>query len=136
MQRACDRCRKPYEAKRASSRFCSTSCRVAAQRARDSGLPEALVVSPFPADVEVPASSGSVTSATSVQLDAAGRLDSPLGQAALALARRVDSGSENGSALSALVRELRATLVDALDGASATSDVVDELRARRERRGA
>jgi hypothetical protein len=100
-------------------------------------LPEALVVSPFPEDVAESAASGSVTAATEAALVAADRLSLPVGQLALAYARRIDAGNENGSATAALGRELRAALDEALDGASTEVDVVDELRARREqRRGA
>jgi hypothetical protein len=42
--RACDHCGRVYQARRSSSRFCSTSCRVAAwYEARGDGLPAAEV---------------------------------------------------------------------------------------------
>lgn len=130
-QRECARCRRPYEAKRASSRFCSASCRTMAGNARKAGLPEA-VQAPAPARPAVVVAS-SVSAAVRRQLEAAEAVDSPLGAIALALAARVDVAvSESGAAT--LAKELRATLVAALDGKVTVADPLDELRKRRERR--
>ncbi len=57
---------------------------------------------------------------------------SALALVALALARRIDAGADDGS-LVALVREHRATLAAAIQRTPA-ADAVDELRARREAR--
>jgi hypothetical protein len=79
--------------------------------------------------------SGSLAAATQAELDRAGRLGSAVGQAALALARRIDaSQGETGSALAALVREHRATLAEAVKDAEVAADPLDELRNRRERK--
>jgi len=75
----------------------------------------------------------SVHAAALVELGAAGRVGTSLGQAALVLARRIDAAAEeSGQGASAMVRELRATLEDAMRGATVIVDGVDELRARRE----
>lgn len=102
--------------------------------ARKKGLPESLVVS-LPASAPA-VTDGPLVSATRLSLQAVDREATPHGQAALALAARVDAGHEHGSAVAALVRELRATLTEAMAGVRAVDDVVDELRARRERRRA
>lgn len=76
-----------------------------------------------------------VTTATRRTLTAAAKLDSPLGQAALVLAARMDSAAdESGSALAAVAKELRTTLAEAVKGAATVADPVDQLRARREAR--
>jgi hypothetical protein len=62
-----------------------------------------------------------VESATLTQLQTADRTDTPLGQAALALARRIDYGRDPGAGLAALAKQLEATL------SSATADVQAEL---------
>ena len=127
MQRTCERCGKTYEAARSTSKFCSSTCRAAVSLARKAGEPVQLLPQPEPS-----ADGGSLTSATIAELAAADRVDCTLGQAAIALARRVDAGHESGSSVAALVRELRVTLEAALDGAARADDVVDELRRKRE----
>ena len=79
--------------------------------------------------------SGRQVAAVRAELDAAHRTESALGMAALALAERVDRGlMETGSAFAALVREMRATLAEALKDAERAGDGVDEIRERRERK--
>jgi hypothetical protein len=78
-----------------------------------------------------------VMAATEAELDSVGRLETPLGQAALVLAVRLEaSHREPGTALAALVREHRAALAEAMRGARVAADPVDELRARRDRKRA
>jgi anti-sigma-K factor RskA len=73
--------------------------------------------------------------ATLNELTEAGQVASASGQAALLLARRLDSQlTETGSSVAAMVREHRAALADALKGAKAEVNPLDELRARRERK--
>lgn len=76
---------------------------------------------------------GAQESSVRSALAEAARESSPLGIAALILARRLDaSASETPQAVAALVRELRATLVEALDGAGQAADTVNEVGARRD----
>lgn len=135
MQRKCDRCGKTYPAKRSTSRFCSSGCRAEASEARKHGLPESIapVVDMVAAD---PVSSGPLTDSTDARLAAAERADSPLGLAALALAQRIDSGNENGSAMAVLVREFRTTLDRALEGGARPANRLDELMERRKAKAA
>ena len=79
MIRGCDVCGRPYEAKRVSSRFCSGTCRKRNLRAPRPRLAE---TSPAAEDY-------SLLAATRAELEAAGRLDSMLGQVALLLAERM-----------------------------------------------
>jgi hypothetical protein len=135
VQRACDQCGRPYEAQRATSRFCSTSCRV---RAHDVGntpaespdgasAPLALVAG----DPHVP----DVAAATRKALEDAGRVDTPLGQAVLLLALRLDhSHRETGSSVATLAKQYAAQLELALADAGKSGDAMDELRGLRDRK--
>ncbi|MFQ6170377.1 hypothetical protein ACK8HX_02120 [Oryzobacter sp. R7] len=78
-------------------------------------------------------------------LEKAGRLDTVDGQAALALARQIDTGNESGSALTSLVRGVREALDLALIGAAperpapegdTAPDPIDLAKERSERRRA
>ena len=122
MVRPCDSCRKPYTAKRPNSRFCCESC-----RKRKSRAPKP------PVAVLVPAE-GELTVVTRSELEAAGRVGSAVGQAALLIAKHLDAGAETGSSVAALVREHRATLGEALRGVKVAGDPLDELRALRDRK--
>ena len=134
MRKTCQVCPTEFEAKRASAKYCSEKCKKRAQR-RPGGV-TAKVVVPLPA--EAPSVSpivGGVAAATLAQLEQAGRLDTAVGQTALALARRIDAaGAETGSSLAALARQHMATLAEAVKNAKVAADPLDELRGRRERK--
>ncbi len=125
MKRTCESCGGPYEAVRATARFCSERCRKRAQRGHVIDLP-APVVSGAP--------DTALSARVAAELTEAGRLDTSLGQGALVLARRIEEGRDTGTAVAALMRELRAVLGEALKGAqtrSALDGYRDELAARR-----
>ena len=73
----------------------------------------------------------SVRDATLAQLTEAEREGTTLGVTALALAGRIDSGQDSGSALAALAKQLESTLESATKGANVVASPMDELRARR-----
>jgi hypothetical protein len=137
MTRACQQCGRPFEAKRSTAKYCGSGCR--ARRARgaasvvepmDAHRQELL---PFAFDLRLPdpgeVTEPSIVVAVRAELAQAGRLDSALGQAALALAQLF--GAETGSALASVSRELRATLTEALAGARPQQrSALDELRER------
>lgn len=136
MERSCDACGVPYEAKTGRSRFHNTACRVAFHRG--ARPPVGLkVAEPAP---EPPPLSSTLVDATRQQLEDAGRLDTWLGQQALALAAILASGRGTPAGLSAASRELRETMTAALRGADAPTSAVmrhrDELAARRAKAGA
>lgn len=81
---------------------------------------------------------GGVFSATLTALMDAGRVHSPAGQNALALATRIDGGAtDTGSSIAALSKQHLAAMAEALrDVEAAKADSVDELRRRREARSA
>lgn len=127
MRKTCADCGEPFEAKRTAARFCSPTCRQRAHR-RPEQPAEILTL-------QTAASPGSLAAATQARLEAADRLDSPDGQAALVLARRIDAGgAETGSALASMVREHRAALTEAVRDARVEADPMDELKGRRERK--
>lgn len=128
MARTCAMCGRGLEGKRPSAKFCSDRCRVRSYR-----HPEAIGrAQPSRAAEE---GDGPLRAAARAELAAGGRLNSSTGQAALALASRIDSGErETGSSMAALVKEYRTTLAAALKSAGETTDPLDELRARRERK--
>jgi hypothetical protein len=130
----CEVCPTEFEAKRASAKYCSERCKKRAQR-RPGGTTAAKVL-PLPAEpASEPALGGSVAAATFAELESAGRLGTAVGQAALALARRIDAaGAETGSSLAAVARQHLVTLAEAVKGAQVQMDEVDELRNRRERK--
>lgn len=150
-ERVCDRCSRAYIAQRKTSRYCGAACRVAAGRDRKilegttgvkvTGTPRSrgnvVALPPRPAGGQPEAPTmpegGPVWEQTRKELDAAKRLDTAVGQAALAIAKRLDaSQGDTGSAVAALARELRATMGEAMTGAP----VADELAALRARKDA
>ena len=141
MRITCAACSTEFDARSSRARFCSAKCRTDAHYRRTKlGLPEAKnppakpkrtrKVKPAP---ETDAPVGTL-GAVLAELREAGRLDSSAGQAAVALARRIDDGAESSAGLAALTRELRAAMAEALARAEAAGDALDELRARREAR--
>jgi len=133
MQRKCASCGRSYQATRPNSKFCGDTCRKRAQRSPKK--------SPEPVDLSLPellAGLGSaktswpLTDAATRELEAADRLDTVLGQAALVLARRIESPMETGASIASMTKQLRETLADALKGAQQAADPLDEIRARRD----
>lgn len=131
MRKECAECGDSFEARRPNATYCGPRCRKRAQRAgRTDQKARTVPVAPLP---DQPEEDGPVTAATRRELAAAGREESALGQGALAAARRIDTPtSDSGSAVASLIREHRAALAEALDGAKPAMDDLDELRARRD----
>jgi hypothetical protein len=143
MRKSCASCGTEFEAKRAAAKYCGDRCRQRVHRRPDQAkTAELLPVPPEPksrADDSAPGPSlydlGPVTLATLAELEDAARASSSAGQAALALAQRIDRGyAETGSAFASLVRQHGVTLAEAVRGAAKAADPLDELRARRERK--
>lgn len=127
MLRSCSWCGDEFQAKHPRAKFCGDTCRQASHRA---GADAAEAHSPAG-----DAPGGFVEAATVAELEAAGREASPLGLAAVVLARRLDNSSnESGAAIAALARQLRDTLGAAMAGAQKAADPLDELRGRRDRK--
>jgi hypothetical protein len=125
VRKVCAVCPAEFEAKRAAARYCSERCKKRAQR-QPGRRPERHV-----------AVSGGVVAAVEAELAAAGRLGSSAGQSALVLARRIDAGdAETVAGLAAAVKQLGATLADAVKDGRVRVSPLDELRAVRERKRA
>jgi hypothetical protein len=77
----------------------------------------------------------SCSDATLTRLESLNAVETPDGQAALALAAAIDSG-RSLMAAPAMVKELRATLAAVEERAPKAGDSVDEFTAARERRRA
>jgi hypothetical protein len=139
MEATCARCAQTFSARSKRARFCSPKCRTQATRARARGEAETLPSKAKPKRTPKPQADAPISGtlgAVVAELRGAGRLDSSAGQAAVALARRIDDGAESSAGLAALTREMRAAMAEALSRVEASGDALDELRARREARRA
>lgn len=129
--RQCQQCGESLEGRSPRARFCNSTCR--ARHAE--GRPPFAVLDPGAHNTQ-----GAVERATEAALTAADRLDSPLGQTCLVLARRLDTpGADSGSGLAAVAAKLESLLASATRGtAAATAPQLlrDELAERRRRHGA
>ena len=123
-------CGVEFEAKRASRKWCSDRCKTRNARGRLAPVvPVAAVVVLDAATFE-----GDLYVVTRRELEAAGRVDTSAGQRALLYARRLDSTSgESGAGVAALGREHGATMAEATRGLKVAGDLLDELKARRDR---
>lgn len=74
---------------------------------------------------------GTLAGAVVRELEAAGRLDTSAGLAAVVLAQRIAAGEDTGAGIAAMAKQLGATMADALRGVAVEGDPLDELRARR-----
>lgn len=123
LPRDCDWCGTAYVPRR-SSRFCSDRCRMRYKRS-----PLAVLGVPHPSrDGRV----GDLEAATGRELRAVGAVDSPEGQLALVLARRMESPAESGGSVASLSKELRRVMAGMTN--EQEFDPLDELRLRRDRR--
>lgn len=125
MTAKCAGCGKDFEAQRKTARFCGPTCRQRAHRRPDAPAAPVQVITP---------AEPALVAATRKELEAAGRLETTLGQAALRLAEQMSDGRDTGSAMAALSKELRAVMAEALADAPKVADSVDELSQRRIRK--
>ena len=124
--RPCDHCGTPYEAQRATSRYCPLHIKGKKRR----GAPVASMVSRV-----VPVLPVSVLESTRSALDAAGVTTTPDGAAALNLAALIDDPPQGThSSVAAWVRAHRESLAAALavSSVSVSKSTLDEVRARRD----
>ena len=124
MIRVCAACGRDFEAKRATAKYCGSSCR--ARVSTGAALP-------IKAPLEAARPSGLVES-TRAALVAAGRDSEPLAMAAIELAAAIVSPETPSAAKATLTREFRVTLAESLRGAAKASgpqQLRDELAARR-----
>jgi hypothetical protein len=83
----------------------------------------------------LPTGGESLVDATTTELRSAGTESSALGQAALLLARRIESNQDGGSAMASMVKQWQDTMAKATAGAEpVTVSLTDQLKARRDAR--
>ena len=119
MTKTCVVCGKFFEATRAVAKYCPGGvCGKRAQRGH--------VLKSAPVSV-LPRADGLTVVQVRAQLAVADRVDTYLGAAALALAKRIDDASAV-MGFAALVRELRVTMAAALEGAGHGTDALTDIR--------
>lgn len=126
MQRTCQACGSSFDALSGRAKFCGASCRGKAHRGNVVALPAMTAE-------ESGAERGPQEQATWHALSEAGRESHPMGVAALVLSRDIDARDTPVNARTQAIKQLSATLADALKGAAVAS-AVDELRSRRDAR--
>ena len=83
----------------------------------------------------VPTGGDGLVTATLAELERADMASSSLGQAALVLARRIEAGQDNGSAMASMVKQWQDTMGRATAGAEPQAvSLTDQLKARRDAR--
>lgn len=129
MRVRCSACSKPFEAQRSTARFCGATCRKRGNRDASATVEQA------PASLTpvapIPAKEPQLVTVTRRELEAAGKLDSVIGQQAMRLAEKLCSGFDTGSATAAVSKEFRAVMAEALADVAKKADDLDELAARR-----
>lgn len=142
--RTCAGCGQSLEGRAPSARTCSATCRQRVRYRRQRGqLPPAeergrsekrarRVAAVDDGSPGLPA----LVDAVHRELEQAGKVDTVLGQQALALALRVLSPVDTGSAVASVSRELRAVMAAVVEDAGETGDALDELASRRASRAA
>jgi hypothetical protein len=136
VRRPCDACGEAFEPRTSRSRYCDRvpcrrkRARVAKREQRRQRVRRANV-----ATLRRAPPGEAVAEAVRQELEAAGKLSTSIGQAALVLARRLDDPQDDtGSSSAALSKQLRTLMAEALEDMKIPNDPLDELRARRERR--
>lgn len=122
MERSCVQCGRGFEARRATAKYCSASCRANASKGIASIAPVKGVVAPVV--------SGLVDRLRG-ELEAAGVLETSEADAALELAGMVSDAGVTPAARVAAARELRAAKAEALASVK-RQDSVDEVTRRRD----
>jgi hypothetical protein len=120
----CQICGTEFETKSTRAKFCGSTCR--SRGHRNGGT----VVQMPETEAE---DSSPLVDAIQRELEAAGVIDSPLGQQALELARRMTHPRAMGLSVAPISKELRSVMAEAMKDAPRASKL-DELRARRERK--
>ena len=121
LERECDECATRYVAQTKRSRFCSAACRVKANR-----RPVTQGMNEGEPPVAAP-ERGGLVSQVAADLQKVGVLDTIPGRAALALAYRIESPMETGSAAASMTRELSRLVDEAKALTPKQQDGIDKL---------
>lgn len=131
VSRECTHCGLPFVGQRATAKYCSTRCRVAATRARQRDDHDESASTAAEQSKEPRKRTHALVLATRRTLRAAGVLNTVEGQRAVLLAERAANPRESGSAVATLATRLQ----EAVDGALASvgrTDQMDEVNKRRD----
>lgn len=134
IKRRCDSCGEQYTAERKTSKYCGPTCRVRASRGATVRPIDSAPSRKTKRSVATPQQIGDASSITETMKDElreADRLNTVLGQAALNLSLRIDSGRDTGSAIASLTKEMRATYELAMRGITTGASPLDELLKKR-----
>jgi hypothetical protein len=137
MLRTCDRCGKPYEARRRDSRWCGSTCRDAQSKRPIAPVAQIAThaIQAKSDSMSDPSAKSPMAVAVEAELSAAGRLNTAKGWMVMAAVERLsNSGLDTASGFAAVLREARACLDDALASGAVADDPLEELRARRAKR--
>lgn len=118
--RECTQCGGPNETKGRYAQFCSAECRATSR------------LEPETPRAAEPEDSYPLADVVRRELEAAGVLDTALGQQAVTIAVRMADAA--ATALAPLSKELRSVMAAATRGAETEADPVDELKLRRDRK--
>lgn len=121
----CAVCEAPFEAKRSTAKYCSSTCRTRARRRRAQAD-----AAPDPTDTTPDLLA--LPKQVHAELAQVGRLNTVAGQQALNVAYRMLSAGDTGSAIAALSRELSRLMALATVGTAQKKNVVDEVQAKRD----
>lgn len=120
--------------------MCGPTCRKRSSRSALQTPGTIVARSPLPAPLSQSTDAGAVEATALGVLAEVERENTPLGQAVLVLARKIDANRDTGAGLAALVKQFESTLRAATSGAhedaSGLDKARDELAARRELRSA
>lgn len=145
MQTKCEVCGDPFEAKRATARYCGERCKKQAQRRPKKDGPSLTIVTSLeqiraaaaevvagapPAAADDPPTAGIVV-ATMQALTRAGTLNTALGQAAMLVAVRLETVglADTGAGVSALIKAHREALAEATKDATTEESPLEKIRA-------
>lgn len=112
--RTCAHCGGAFVARRPGAKYCGSSCRGKASKARTAGTVARIPAPDAPRGTGPATQSGATEVAVRAELDAVSRASSALGVMALGLARALDDPMTPPGSKAALAKQLAATLTDAL----------------------
>lgn len=121
----CEECGDTFTAKTSRARFCGPACRVRANRrpSKTGATADRAAKKPSSATLE----RGALIGQVAAELAKTGVLDTIPGRAALALAYRIESPMETGSAAASMTRELSRLVAEAKSLTPTQNDQVDQL---------
>lgn len=129
--KACEECGAAFVAKTKRARFCKPACRVRANRrpAREGAAAAQAGQEPPETPERASYDRGGLLGQVVADLSSVGVLDTIPGKAALALAYRIESPMETGSAAASMTRELSRLVAEARALSDRQDDRIDALDA-------